>query len=606
MHGKQAKELTRDQKRAALRYLMFLKQKRCGKIKGRGCADGRKQKLYKTKEEASSPTIHIESLFLSCIIDAFEKREVATLDIPGAFMQADIDELIHVKLVGELADLLCKVDPSYHQFITYEGKQKVIYTELDKALYGTIQAALLFWTKLSNFLKDELGFTANPYDTCVMNKMIDGKQMTVGWHVDDLKISHVDKKEVDDIIAKLESEFGKETPLTVHRGKVHDYLGMIIDFSDPGKVIFSMHEYIERLLDEAPADLMKGSCSSPAAHHLFAVNPDCEKLDSATAILYHHITAQLLYLGKRTRPDLLLAISFLCTRVQELDEDDWKKLGRCLRFLRETKEDKLTLEADGSSVISWWIDASYAVHPNMRSHTGATMSMGKGCPISISSKQKLNTRSSTEAEIVGVNDAMYLVLWVRHFLEAQGYSIKDNIVYQDNMSSMKLEINGKRSSTRNTRHMEIRYFFITDNIRRGKLSVKHCPTDSMLGDYFTKPQQGTRMKNSRIDLMNLRKHPTLVSQECVETCPSDTGMGVLGSNPNVETCPSDKLVNLARTDTTSTDSCKCHHVPKIPESGANELVRRKAGSYLMAAKGLLKQVNKQMNKVDSLYSINLH
>ena len=67
-------------------------------------------------------------------------------------------------------------------------------------------------------------------------------------------------------------------------------------------------------------------------------------------------------------------------------------------------------------------------------------------------------------------------------------------------------------------------------------------------------------------------------------------MGVLGFNPNVETCPSDKLVNLARTDTTSTDSCKCHHVPKIPESGANELVRRKAGSYLMAAKGLLKQV----------------
>ena len=101
-------------------------------------------------------------------------------------------------------------------------------------------------------------------------------------------------------------------------------------------------------------------------------------------------------------------------------------------------------------------------------------------------------------------------------------------------------------------------------------------------------------------------HLTCAIAAVVETCPSDTGMGFLGFNPNVETCPSDKLVNLARKDTTSTDSCKCHHVPKIPESGANELVRRKAGSYLMAAKGLLKQVNKQMNKVDSLYSINLH
>ena len=88
---------------------MFLKQKRCGRIEGRGCANGRKQKLYKTKEKTSSPTIHTESLFLSCMIDALENRNVVTLDIPGAFMQADIDELIHVKLVGELADLLIKV-----------------------------------------------------------------------------------------------------------------------------------------------------------------------------------------------------------------------------------------------------------------------------------------------------------------------------------------------------------------------------------------------------------------------------------------------------------------------------------------------------------------
>jgi hypothetical protein len=208
------------------------------------------------------------------------------------------------------------------------------------------------------------------------------------------------------------------------------------------------------------------------------------------------------------------------------------------------------------------------------------MSMGKGCPISISSKQKLNTRSSTEAEIVGVNDSMYLVLWVRHFLEAQCYSIKDNIVYQDNMSSMKLEINGKRSSTKNTRHMEIRYFFITDNIRRGKLSVKHCPTDSMLGDYFTKPQQGTRMKNSRIDLMNLRKYPTLVSQECVETCVPK------------------KIAQLATTGPSSTNHSGRNHVTKHDTSLPNVLGRHKDASYLMAAKGLLNKVNNKVNRMD--------
>ncbi|KAG7348138.1 reverse transcriptase RNA-dependent DNA polymerase [Nitzschia inconspicua] len=164
MQGKRANTLTRDQKKAALHYLMFLKQKRCGKIKARGCADGRKQRLYKTKEETSSPTVSIEGLFLTCIIDVLEKRDVATVDIPGAFMQADIDELIHVKLEGETAVLLVRIDPTYQQFLTYENGKPVIYAELTKALYGTVQAAMLFWKNLTNFLVNELGFMINPYD----------------------------------------------------------------------------------------------------------------------------------------------------------------------------------------------------------------------------------------------------------------------------------------------------------------------------------------------------------------------------------------------------------------------------------------------------------
>ena len=137
MHGKNPSTLTREEKRSALKYLMFLKQKRCGRVKGRGCADGRKQRIYKTKEETSSPTISIESLFLTCIVDALEKRHVITCDIPGAFMQAEMDEVVHVKLDGELAELLVKVNPSYAQVMVKEGNKHVIYAELDKALYGT-------------------------------------------------------------------------------------------------------------------------------------------------------------------------------------------------------------------------------------------------------------------------------------------------------------------------------------------------------------------------------------------------------------------------------------------------------------------------------------
>ena len=212
-------DLTREQKSCALRYLMFLKQKRCGKIKARGCADGRKQRVYKTKAETSSPTVTTEGLFFTAVIDAREGRYVITVDIPGAFMHADMDELLHMKIEGALAELLIRVDPeTYGPYVTEENGKKVIYVQLTKALYGTLQAALLFWNNLVDFLVGELGFTLNKYDRCVANKMINGKQCTVVWHVDDLKISHVDPNVLEGIVDKLSAKYGKEAPLTVTRG----------------------------------------------------------------------------------------------------------------------------------------------------------------------------------------------------------------------------------------------------------------------------------------------------------------------------------------------------------------------------------------------------
>jgi hypothetical protein len=144
------------------------------------------------------------------------------------------------------------------------------------------------------------------------------------------------------------------------------------------------------------------------------------------------------------------------------DADDWKKLARALWYLRESKDLYLTLEADDGIDIKWWIDASFAVHPDMKSHTGRTFSLGKGSVYSLSRKQRLNTKSSTEAELVGVDDGMPLVVWTHNFITAQGYKVKDNIVYQDNQSAILLEENGRALSGRRTRHVDIRYFFVTD------------------------------------------------------------------------------------------------------------------------------------------------
>ena len=97
------------------------------------------------------------------------------------------------------------------------------------------------------------------------------------------------------------------------------------------------------------------------------------------------------------------------------------------------------------------------------------------------------------------------VLWTRYFLEAQGYIIVDNILYQGKQSSMKLEKNGKRSSVKRTRHINIRYFFVTDRIAAGELSVDNCPTMDMIADYFTKPLQGSQFRRFRNVILGIQE-----------------------------------------------------------------------------------------------------
>jgi hypothetical protein len=500
-----ASMMTRAEKKASLEYLMFLKKKRCGRIKGRGCADGRKQRLYTNKEDTSSPTVTTEGLFLSCVIDAKEGRDVATADIPGAFMQADMDETVFVRMAGPLAKLLTRVDPNkYGRFVTMENGKPVIYIRLLKALYGTLQAALLFWKDLSSLLK-KWGFTINPYDECVANKTINGKQCTILWHVDDLKISHIDSTVVDQILVDLNERYGEDAPLTVTRGKLHDYLGMTIDFSMDGKVQIRMDDYVDDLLLEAKDDPDATKVSSPAGEHLFEVNTnDPELVNDEDKQYFHTMTAKLLFLSKRSRPDLQQAVAFLTTRVRKTDKDDMKKLARAIKYLRAEPHLDLTLEADDTKIMKWWIDASFAVHPDMKSHTGGTMSMGKGSIYSTSTRQKLNTTSSTEAELVGVSDLMPMILWTRYFLEAQGYGVGTSTIYQDNQSSILLEKNGRRSSGRRTRHINIRYFFVADRVRAKEVDIEYCHTDLMLADYLTKPLQGSKFLGFRNEILNIQ------------------------------------------------------------------------------------------------------
>jgi hypothetical protein len=495
-------ELTPEQRRTALPYLMFLTEKRDESIKARGCADGSKQEM--SKENISAPVISTDALFITLVIDAMEGRDVATVDIPGAFLQTEAKPGTFMKITGPMVDILCQINPKlYEPYVTTEKGKKVLYTEASKAIYGMVDSAFLFWLYLSSHLAEH-GFVMNPYDVCCMNKVIDGKQCTIVWHVDDLKVSHMDAEVVSDVIEMVRKEFGNHKPLTVQRGLLHDYLGMTIDLSVKGKVMITMIDFIEKMLEEIPED-MDGEKQSPARDHLFQVNEDEDiKLEEVKRMIVHRNTAKLLFLSQRARPDVQTATSFLCTRVKEADTDDYKKLARVMQYLRATKYLPLILGADGSGNIYWYQDGAHAVHRDMRGHTGLMMTFGQGAVYARSLKQKLNTRSSTETELVAFDDGMPQNIWAKYFTKHQGRFLKDNISYQDNTSTIRMEKNGKMSTGKMTKHINIRYFFCTDRIKKGELSVEYCPTLDMIADYFTKALQGSLFRKLRDLILGIK------------------------------------------------------------------------------------------------------
>jgi hypothetical protein len=499
-----ASTLTKQDKAKAIASLMFLKEKRNGDIKGRACADGRKQREDFTKQDATSPTVSVDSIFLTAIIEAQEGRDVACFDIPGAFLHAETDEDVTMMLKGRLAELMVLVEPAlYRKYVTVDSRgQPILYVKMHKALYGMLRSALLFYRKLVKDLEQDK-WIINPYDPCVANRIINGKQQTVLWHVDDLRVSHVDPEVNTEFGRWLTSKYGdcKE-----HRGKHHEYLGMDFDYSEKGKVKVRMIPYLQSILDDFPEEIV-GTKSTPAADYLFKVRDESEtkKLPEEQAASFHRTTAKLVFVQARARRDIQTSTAFLTTRVKQPDEDDWGKLKRVLQYLKGTLHMPLVLSADSMTLPKWWVDASHGVHMDCKGQSGAMVSFGKGAPISFSRKQKLNTRSSTESELVGVDDAMPTVTWTRYFLEEQGYDMQPSLLYQDNKSAILLEENGRASSSKRTKHINVRYYFVKDKIEKGEVRIEHCPTEEMWADFNTKPRQGRGFMLFRSHLMGIEE-----------------------------------------------------------------------------------------------------
>ena len=253
----------------------------------------------------------------------------------------------------------------------------------NKGIYETLNAAILAYKKLTKYFI-EWGFKMNPYDPCLWNKNINGKQFMIIFHVDGLKLSHGNPSVMTMIINKLKDAYTSNSSikdeLTIARGKVHDYLGMSISYETIGEVCVTMYDCVSKLIAHLPDDMI-GYKETPGVDYLFKTTNGGLLLTQGLKDTFHELTAKNLWLSQQARPDLQLPTGFMCARVNHHDDADWKKFTHEVKYLQYTRHLPLILCADGKG-IRIWIDTLHVVHADMKGHAMTYVSMGKGAIIS--------------------------------------------------------------------------------------------------------------------------------------------------------------------------------------------------------------------------------
>ena len=417
------------------------------------------------------------------------------MDIGGAYLRAYMKKQVLVLINKEEAKILIELYPELAQYRDENGR---LTAQAMKALYGCIESGKLWYDTLSSKLLAN-GYVQNPYDKCIFNKWheLEGVQSTIGIHVDDCFISCVVPEILESIVHWFAEEF---EDLNVTRGSVHQFTGMTLDYTQPDKLTVTMKNQIDNLLEKTGT---KGTAVNPAEADLFIIDATSPSLDKKTKEEFHSIIASMSYIAKRIKPECLVVTSMLASRVHCATEQDWSKLERLLAYINSTRDIPLCLEMDSAYPvrISASIDSSHATHGDYRGHTGVYITLGKGCVQAISVKQTINTKSSAETELVAVSDGATPVINVQNIILSQGLLCEPAMIDQDNQSTLAMLDRGQATGP-TSRHINIRYFWLTDRISAGEVQVRFMQTEDMTADVLTKPLQGNLFYKHRSTLLN--------------------------------------------------------------------------------------------------------
>ena len=477
-----------------LSSFMFMKQKTNAdgentEVKGRYIVNGSTQtRIY---EDNFSPVLTMQALKMIIAGAAAKNYELSTADVGTAYLNADMDANIYIRAPKEIAAIFAKVDPKSAKFIRKDGS---LFMKLKKALYGCRSSAKLWNEEVTRFLLS-IGFVQNDMDRCVFNrKMESGGVLTLGIVVDDFIICSPDVKSRQWFIKKLVEKYKQIKSVD---GTVLNFIGFKIERDEKFNYSLSMCGFSKDIVSHCFGETSSAirTKHSPATDRLFDVDVNLPLLSIEKQEWYHSVCAKLLYLANHLRPDLSLAVSFLVTRVNKVNQVDVEKLFRVCEYLNDTVDMVLRIGKSSSAppVLEAFIDASFGNHLDGKSHTGMLVNYGN-CPILWKSvKQKLVAKDSTEAELIAISDRVRDVIWCKIFLIAQGEDVDHAVTtYQDNTSTIHL-VSAVGKELR-TKHLRVRQNLVKELEHLGEIKIKYLPTIEMVADMLTKPLCGSKFK----------------------------------------------------------------------------------------------------------------
>jgi histone deacetylase 1/2 len=463
---------------------MFLKEKSDGQLKARAVAGGNHQDRTKYAfDDIHSPTVSLISVFIVTIIGLKLGFVSAVMDVRGAYLYAKIKEQVFVIFNKILTKIIIeKINPSWKCYVQNER----LVCRLEKALYGLVESAKL-WKIEADSTLNALGFSVHSMDECVYTKGEGAEMLILLLYVDDIKIFGNEKN-----IGEFIKEFSKVYEVSIGDREVHTYLGMKFDYSVKGEVVITVPRILDEALEEMKTHMNEKQIEKyPCDENLFEIKEDSDQLDDERKALFHSVVYKLLYVAIRVEIRILLAVNFLTSRVQNPTEEDWMKLLQVMQYIKCTTRSGIKFKPDGESFrLDQYIDVSHASHrPSYRSQTGDVLFLN-GCLVQAhTGKQRLNTKSSTESELVGVSDRAGVCIWTKNFLVEMNFVVKSAVIHQDNQASINLIRNGKSFSDR-TRHMNIRLFWIKDAVNKKVFDIVHTGTKEMKADVLSKPVIG--------------------------------------------------------------------------------------------------------------------